>query len=38
VAGGETLALGVPPGKAHLFDTQGRAFPRLAADAQRHAA
>jgi len=31
LATGTTLALGVPPEKAHLFDAQGRAFRRLAA-------
>jgi multiple sugar transport system ATP-binding protein len=39
---GQELVLGIPPAKAYLFDAQGRAFARLAAqehvDAERHAA
>jgi multiple sugar transport system ATP-binding protein len=39
ITGGQTLALGVPAGKTYLFDTTGRAFPRLAAPRQeQHAA
>ncbi|MBU6257857.1 MAG: sn-glycerol-3-phosphate ABC transporter ATP-binding protein UgpC [Burkholderiales bacterium] len=38
VAGGDALALGVPAGKTHLFDAEGRAYPRRAAAEARHAA
>jgi len=35
---GDALALGVPAEKAYLFDAEGRAFERLAAQEHRHAA
>jgi len=35
---GQALPLGVPAEKAHLFNAEGRAFPRLAAAEHRHAA
>jgi multiple sugar transport system ATP-binding protein len=38
VLGGQALPLAVPEGKAHLFDAGGRAFRRLVAAEQRHAA
>ena len=38
VVPGEALALGVPAEKTHLFDAEGRAYPRLAATGLRHAA
>jgi multiple sugar transport system ATP-binding protein len=38
IEGGQALALSVPPEKTYLFDAEGRAFPRLRAAAQRHAA
>ena len=37
VAAGETLRLGVPPCAAHLFDSAGKAFPRLAPDTAERA-
>ncbi|MDP1899583.1 MAG: sn-glycerol-3-phosphate ABC transporter ATP-binding protein UgpC [Rubrivivax sp.] len=38
IAIGQALPLSVPEGKAHLFDAEGRAFRRLVAAGQRHAA
>ena len=38
VRNGEALALGVPPGSAHLFDSQGHAFRRHVGLEQRRAA
>jgi multiple sugar transport system ATP-binding protein len=35
---GETLLLSLPPAWCYLFDADGRAFPRHATDAKRHAA
>jgi len=35
---GQTLPLSVPEARTYLFDAEGRALRRLAADAQRHAA
>jgi len=35
---GDALALGVPAERAYLFDAEGRAFERLAAQEHRHAA
>jgi multiple sugar transport system ATP-binding protein len=38
VRSGQALPLGVPEDKTHLFDAEGRAFPRRVAAGQRHAA
>ena len=38
IGDGESLPLGVPVEKAHLFNAEGRAFPRLAAAEHLHAA
>ena len=38
VAAGDSLRLGIPPLSAHLFDADGRAFPRLQARPQARAA
>ncbi|MDP2007091.1 MAG: sn-glycerol-3-phosphate ABC transporter ATP-binding protein UgpC [Rubrivivax sp.] len=38
LAVGQPLPLAVPEGRAYLFDAEGRAFRRLVADGQRHAA
>jgi multiple sugar transport system ATP-binding protein len=38
IASGQALPLGIPFEKTYLFNAEGRAFPRLAAAALRHAA
>ena len=38
VTAGQALPLAVPLNKTYLFDAQGRAFQRLVASGQRHAA
>ncbi len=38
IGSGDALPLGVPVGRTYLFDAEGRAFPRLAAEEHRHAA